>query len=472
MRHRPGTVAANTGEIIDIPVTNPLHTRVGDAGMKLGIAPDVIAPDGNSPRPLGHPTAGGTVTRALRLAAGRATRGDSLERLLAGERHREASLVFRLARVGDDVREYPRLGDGADWPQLLQIAWDEGAVSALRDHWRALGAGAVPLEIDRRLACLALDRELRMRMLEQRTRESIGVLATAGIDVALLKGAGLAATLYGSFAARPMKDVDLLIDPARAEEAKRLMLSAGWERDHGLPDDEVYLGHHHLAPLIDARGSRSRLEIHRTLLPTGHPFALPMEELWDGMRSAEFGGKPVLVLDPTHHALHIAIHFAWSHIMRVGGWHAFRDLATLDDAGLLDWNELVRAATRARAASCCYWTLTLARRMTGLPVPDGVLAELAPAGSRALLARLERHFVHVLLRCDATRPSVGLDRALWNMAIQPQRQGHGAVRPWIVSLELTAARLPHVPVTLGDRALRRVRRAARSSAYIARLLWN
>ena len=467
-----GIVAASTGEIIDTHVTTPLHTRVGDAGMKLRIAAGATAPDGNSPGPLGRDTAEGTAARAPRISRGGEARWDSLDRLLAGERHREASLVFRLARLGDDVGEYPRLGETADWPQLLQIAWDEGAVNALRDHWRTLGPGAVPLEIDRRLACLALDRELRMRMLEQRTRESIEVLASAGIDVALLKGAGLAATLYGSFPARPMKDVDLLVDPAQAEEAKQLMMSAGWERDHGLPDDEVYLGHHHLAPLIDSRGSRSRLEIHRALLPTGHPFALSMEELREGMRVASLGGHRVLVLDPTHHALHIAIHFAWSHIMRVGGWHAFRDLATLEGAGLLDWEELVRSARRARAASCCYWTLALARRMTGLPVPDDVLGALAPAGSSGLLARLERHFVHVLLRRDATRPSVGLDRALWNMAIQPQRQGHGAVRPWIVSLELTAARLPHDPMTLGERALRRVRRTARSSAYIARLLWN
>jgi len=439
--------------------------------MKLRIA-EAIAPDGNSPGPLGRIMAEGTATRAPRRSREGGAGRDSLARLLAGERHREASLIFRLARTGNDAAQCPPLGAATDWPQLLQIAWDEGAVGALREHWRMAGPGAVPLDIDRRLACLALDRELRMRMLEQRTRESIAVLASAGLDVALLKGAGLAATLYGSFAARPMKDVDLLIDPDRAEEAKRLMMAAGWERDRGLPDDELYLGHHHLAPLIDSRGSRSRLELHRTLLPTGHPFALSMEELWDGMRPADFGGHRVLVLDPTHHALHIAIHFAWSHIMRVGGWHAFRDLATLQGAGLLDWEALVPAAVRARAASCCYWTLTLARRMTGLPVPDDVLAELAPAGSRALRDRLERHFVHVLLRRDATRPSVGLDRALWNMAIQPQRQGHGDIRPWVVSLELTAARVPHVPMTLGDRALRRVTRTARSSAYIARLLWN
>ena len=456
-------------------MTTPFLTRVGDAGMNHRAATDAIVPDSDSPYPPGLVVAEGLALRAprtLRVLRRTSVNGGALARLLAEKEHRETHLVYRLAGANDDVSAHPPIDAATDWARLLHVAWEEGAVGALRDHCRALAPGTVPLEVDRRLACLVLDRDLRMRMLEQRTRESVASLSAAGIEVALLKGAGLAATLYGSFAARPMKDVDLLIDPARAEEAKRLMLSSGWSRDPELPDDDAYLEHHHLAPLIDARGSRSRLEIHRALLPTGHPFALSMEELWDTMRAADFSGSRVLVLEPTHHALHVAIHFAWSHIMRVGAWHAFRDLGALDRAGLIDWDELVRAAQRARAASCCYWTLALARTMTGLPVPDDVLGELAPTGGRVLLARLERHFVNVLLRRDPTRRSVGLDRALWNMAIQPQQQGHGATRPWVVSLELTAARLLQDPGKPGDRALQRVNRAARCTAYIARLLWN
>lgn len=442
--------------------------------MNLRVATDPIELDGSAPGALGSAATERTEGHAARRPIGIAASGHEGRGLLAGKAHHEAHLIFQLARGEDGAGggASEPLGPATDWTLLLQIAWEEGAVGVLRNHCRQLPPGTVPSEIDRRLACLALDREFRMRVLERRTRESVSVLADAGIDVALLKGAGLAATLYGSFAARSMKDVDLLVPRSRAEVAKRLMMSTGWESDRQLPDDDVYRVHHHLAPLVDSRGSRSRLEIHRTLLPSGHPFALSMGELWDAMRVTDFGGRSVYVLDSTHHALHIAIHFAWSHMLRAGAWHAFRDLGTLDRAGLIDWDALVVAARRARAGSCCYWTLALARRMASLPVPDAVLRALAPAGGDAALRRLERHFVNVLLRRDATQELLRVDRALWSIAIQPRQQGHGVVRPWVVSLELTAARLPNDRSSRGARALRRVGRAARGSAYIARLLWS
>ena len=440
--------------------------------MNSRAATDPIEVDGSAPRPLESAATGRTTSHAARRPPGLATDGRGHAARIAGGAQDEAHLIFQLARAGEGGKAIQSLGQTTDWSRLLQIAWEEGAVGALRDHCGQLPSGTVPSEIDRRLACLALDRAFRMRVLEQRTRESVAVLAAAGIDVALLKGAGLAATLYGSFAARPMKDVDLLVPPAQADLAKRLMMSAGWECDRQLPGDEVYRVHHHLAPLVDSRGSRSRLEIHRTLLPTGHPFALSMAELWGAMRVADLDGSSVYVLDPTHHALHIAIHFAWSHMLRAGAWHAFRDLGAMEHAGLIDWNAIVVAAKRARASSCCYWTLALARRMASIPVPDDVLRALAPAAGPATLRRLERHFVNVLQRCDATQQLLRVDRALWSIAIQPAEQGHGLVRPWDVSIELTAARLPNDRSSRGARAVRRVGRAARCSAYIARLLWT
>lgn len=388
----------------------------------------------------------------------------------ARPRDAEGRFVFSLA--GDAANHTVHLDEVPDWIRLLQIAWDAGATGALRDHIKRHREHTMPLEMERTLACLALERDARMRALERRTVESIALLRSAGIEVALLKGAALATTLYGSFAARPMNDVDLLVHPDRASEAKQLMRQSGWERDPELPDDQAYATHHHMAPMIDSLGSRSRLEIHRTLLPVGHPFALPIADLWAGMQPASLAGHRVAVLGPTYHALHIAIHFAWSHTMREGAWNAFRDLGAMERAGMIDWTELVRVARRARAASCCYWTLSLAGEMMNLRVPDEVLAALAPITGRTVRRRLARHFVHMVLRQDATQLSDRLDRALWSMAMQPCEQGHGDVRPWLVSAALTPARRIKETASRTGRAARYFGRVARSSACIARLLWN
>jgi hypothetical protein len=213
------------------------------------------------------------------------SRAGSIRQLLEHPTQREAVLIFRLAAASRGRSGSATLDPTTDWSRLAQIACDEGAIGALRDHLSCVRPGLIPMELDRQLACLALDRKSKMRVLEARAAASLALLTSAGIDVALLKGAALAMIVYGSFDARPMKDIDILVDPARADEAKQLMLGAGWRRDPGLPGESVYATHHHLAPLLDSRGSQSRLEIHRALLPIGHPFALSMSELWRAMHS-------------------------------------------------------------------------------------------------------------------------------------------------------------------------------------------
>lgn len=384
----------------------------------------------------------------------------------------EARLVFSLAAGAAPSDSSLTDGSPFDWTRALRIAWDEGATHALRDHVRGLPTGVVPRDVERQLACLALEREMRMRMLQQRTAESVAALATAGIDAALLKGAALAMTVYGSFAARPMKDVDILVAPRVADEAKRLLLGVGWAPDPELPGDDVYATHHHLAPLIDRLGSRSRLEIHRELLPSGHPFHLAISDLWDDRHAVRVGGERAFVLDPNQHALHITIHFAWSHAMTSGGWNAFRDLHAMSRAGMIDWQRLVGLARAARAGTCCYWTLALAQSMSGLAVPAGVLESLAPPISTAIRMRLERHFVQVLLREDAALSSVRLARSLWATAIQPERQGHRRARPWLASPGLTAVRLQRGPLPSAERNDSLPGRVAACAGYLARLLWS
>lgn len=471
-RESAGTVAAKAVER-NAPALPPAPSSpdLRDARMNPRSATDALSLTGETTGPLGRSSIEGTPV-VVRASNGRPAPVAPIAGMAGGPREREGLLVFLLAGAMDPAHAEATIANRLDWGRLLQFAWDEGATGVLREFLRALPRGRVPLEVERQLACLALERELRMRLLEKRAGDSVAVLRAAGIDVALLKGAALAATVYGSFRARPMNDVDLMVRAERAEEAKELMLATGWEHDSTLPGDDVYATHHHLAPLIDSRGSRSRLEIHRALLPPGHPFALASEDLWRRMQRVDIGTTSALALDANQHALHIAIHFAWSHTMRAGAWHAFRDLGALEREGRLDWERLVSMAVDARAASCCYWTLLLGRAMSGLAVPDDALRALAPSIAPLLRARLERHFVHVLLRRDATHLSLRLDRRLWSMAIQPEQQGHGASRPWLVSAELTAARLRHDTASPGHRALQHVDRVARCGAYVARLLWN
>lgn len=348
----------------------------------------------------------------------------------------ETSLVFSLARTtGRRTLDVPAV---SDWQHLLQVASDENALIVLRDALRGT-ATSLPVLVGRYLAMLALDREYRMRLLEKRLEQSLVGLNAAGIDVLLLKGSALACTAYGSFSARPMRDIDLLVRPESADEARALMLDEGWEIDPEVPGDRSYGTHHHLPPLRDTGGSGLKLEIHRSLLPAGHPFRFRDEQIWRDARPVTVGAGHALAMQPAHHAVHVAIHFAWSHMLKMGAWHAFRDLDTLINSGLLQWSSFVDTGIEWGASSCCYWTLRLGCALSDLAVPAEQLSRLEPRIPEILRRPLMRHFSNGLARNGTVCPSARLDRGLWSLAMQPRRNGHGAVRPWLVSLDLLFA---------------------------------
>ena len=351
----------------------------------------------------------------------------------------EARLVFSLARTQGPSEDFgDSLRSIANWHRLLQLASEENALIALRTAVRH-ERGVPPASVERQLAVLALDREFRMRQLQNRLEELLLALNRSRIDVLLLKGSALASTVYGSFIARPMRDIDLLVRPQQAHKARALMLGLGWTVDPELPGDRSYGTHHHLPPLRDASASGLRLEIHRSILPHGHPFRFTENEIWNAARPATVGAGRAFVMHPSHHTVHIAIHFAWSHMLKFGAWNAIRDLDALSGADLLDWNDVVATAERWGASSCCYWTLTLARILSDLVTPDAITRALRPGLLEIVRRSLARHFVNGVARTGLVCPSARLDRALWSLAMQPTREGHGDVRPWLVSLDLLFA---------------------------------
>jgi len=382
---------------------------------------------------------------------------------------RESRLVFSLAGNGAGPSSLA-LDDAVDWERLVDFAFSHNAVVTLQGACRSVPADVMPIDIQRRLACHALGLEQRMRIVESRLAESLVALNAAGIRVVLLKGAALAPALYRSFVARPMNDIDILVEPSCADEARRVMLRTCWVGDASIPGDAAFSAHHHLPPLLDARGSGLRLEIHTALLARGNRFRVSTPDLCADAREIAVGAGRAFVLSPRQQAVHAAVHFAWSHEMRSGAWHAFRDIATLVRHGVLAWEDLVQEAMGWRAETCVYWTLRLGRAVASLSVPDHVLDRMRPSLPEGVLRRLERHFGQWLLRGQSPCPSVGLARGLWTIAMQPARSGHGKIRPWLLSSELQLALRKSTAASARWRFLENVGQAIRGSRYLLRMI--
>ena len=112
-----------------------------------------------------------------------------------------------------------------DWPKLTWLSEQERATPVL---WRRLSAIASLPEAAQPLHRMAMVSEFRMSHLESRLLAALDTLTEAEIEPVLLKGAALALTVYGSFVARPMSDVDLLVPREHVLRARDALLSASW----------------------------------------------------------------------------------------------------------------------------------------------------------------------------------------------------------------------------------------------------
>lgn len=343
----------------------------------------------------------------------------------------EARLLFLVAGAPTCDPEIERLlADGIDFRRLYAFAARERALPVLWDRLNGFDDPQIPDEVAASLRRHASVSHFRLLHLDQRLNEAVDVLQAAKIPVLLLKGAALGRTVYSSPVQRPMIDLDLLIRPEHAEGAVEVLAGARWRQNDMDRGKSFYRDHHHEAPLDDADGTGFTLELHTRPVRHADRFGLPAERVWAAAREVRVEDRSFLVPSTPHQLLHLAVHFAWSHVMASSAWRTFRDVATICDAETVDWDHTVRLAAGSAAASCCYWTFRFANRLSAADIPDEVIAALRPRTSKMLLDRLERHYISEFLPLAQRCPSFRLRRAIWALGIRPGEYGRSPERPW------------------------------------------
>lgn len=330
-----------------------------------------------------------------------------------------------------------------DWGRVGELAEREKLVPVL---WARLGEGRrrIPDAMGRRLHAQATVTEFRMSLAETTLADCLARLHSAGIEVMLLKGAALALTVYGGFTDRPMGDLDILVRPDQAERAWQLLRDAGWQLEFER-GGEFYSRHHHLAALVAPGGLPLVMEVHRMMMPAIAPFLIDPEAPWRTARRVELRGHRALVPSDEYQLLHLSVHLAWSNMLILGLGRTVRDVTMMAAARTIDWDAFASLAEQAKAATCAYWTLELARTLGGAEVPAEVTRRLRRSvGARPVELLARSHVATAMVR---NCPSVHLARGLWVMAIRPGASGHGRARPWQVGEDFAASM--HLPPQAG-----------------------
>jgi len=180
--------------------------------------------------------------------------------------------------------------------------------------------------------------------LDAAAAEAITALGKAGVEVLLLKGAGLAQTLYAPDLERSYYDIDLLAAPRGRSTAAQVLTALGYRNitaSHGIEDIGGVI-HAELWTRLDPSGNVS-IDLHSKLAGCGASDGAFWRSLRAAAQPIEIGGRPVLTLGTPGLAMHVALHLAQ---------HGPDDIKAASDLrfGLTRWPEPVWRAAAELAA--------------------------------------------------------------------------------------------------------------------------
>lgn len=235
---------------------------------------------------------------------------------------------------------------------LAAAAVEQGLAGLLDDALPPGAPGWPPAERDRLRAAHRAALAHGVRLLES-GRRAAELLAARGLRSLALKGAAVA-PLYDSPGHRPMADADVLVldDWTGALAALR---EAGFV-------EEERAAHARLFRDPETRGA---VELHHALCSCPRLFPLDGEGVW---RRAG-GGAALRLPAPEDLAVHLAIHAAFQHGLRLR-LVQWLDLRRLFERTAIDPARLLERARAAGAVAALAATLGEAERLVGVPVPE------------------------------------------------------------------------------------------------------
>lgn len=232
--------------------------------------------------------------------------------------------------------------DRFDWQSVRQLLDAEELAPLIYDLTRE--RGILPPDLNRDLSASYYATGAQNTLQLKDMIQVLERLASAGVAVALLKGAALVETLHQSVAARPMEDIDLLVRPESLPVAVDIL--------------SVFSGSspssaNHVQPFADRERqisfkcvkSNTVFDLHWQAFDSPfHRHELFTQWLWESSVPAQIGSVPAVSLSPEAMILHLCGHYAIDAGRKELLW--LYDIASTVSTSrrLLDWDLLIARA--------------------------------------------------------------------------------------------------------------------------------
>jgi hypothetical protein len=294
--------------------------------------------------------------------------------------------ILLAAARGETVRDIEGDGDA-----LVKAAGAEGMVGLL-----VRSAETVP----RALRNQALAVEARAaRMVSELARVS-AAYETSGVPLLVIKGAVLAQDLYGGAGVRAFSDLDVVVDPAQADEGEAILRRLGYRETEPLSDaqrkiNRRFAGESLFVDHVRDGASGVLVDFHWRFSHVQFPLRLSFAEAWQRRRCLVVDGHTFATLGETDLAVVTCSHAA-KHL-----WHRLELLAQIVALTRreIDWSAVDRLAVATGTARQTGLSFLLAREILGITPPQ-IPRSLAAA--EPLLGRV-RNIVEANLFAEVRR---------------------------------------------------------------------
>jgi hypothetical protein len=211
----------------------------------------------------------------------------------------------------------------------------------------------------------------------RRGARAVAQLRAADIDVLVLKGAASAILHYGDVGARPMDDVDLLVDPRRLAAAIHALGASGWLElaSQGPVAGPLRYGSH----VEDADGNE--IDIHAYALMQSADDA----DLWESCVPLDLMGVETRAPGPPEQLLLVCTHGLRWDVSTIR-WAADAMAILRCTGSAFDWERLVQRTQARRLTVTVGHALAWLRESLDADVPEWVLRRLR-AGPRLRFER-------------------------------------------------------------------------------------
>lgn len=376
-----------------------------------------------------------------------------------------------LAMIGLEPVPDLRTLSAADWQALDRLAAQHRLQPLLHDQHR--GNPGIPPAVGRGWAAAYRGQAMVVLSQQAELARTVALLQAAGFAPLALKGAWLSRHAYPHAALRPLRDIDLLLDPETVSAGFEHLLASGYRLidPPELSLADLLLADKHLPALLAPGGTVIELH-HRLWEPDGRLDHSSPADIGPAVRSAAITEADGFAYPaPIDMLVHLIVHAAYIHRFDCGPL-LLADIDFLLRARQIDWPVFWDRAGREGWRSGARLVLELVKRWRGNPDLH-LTADAGPPPPAAVLDNASDLLLQDLSRRQSAAVWASVQRSGWRglsnrllgrkgqgeLALQRDMRGDGGFASWATSrLRRTAGDLMRADARRQGRAMARLSR--------------